>query len=421
MDIQTVDPLVQRDLERLLAGTVKCETPREMYGKLARSRATGKPLIIKAGFDPTAADLHLGHTVVLNKMRTFQELGHRVVFVIGDFTAMIGDPTGRNEARKPLTEDEIRRNAETYTAQVFKVLDPDRTEVRFNSEWLRPLGAEGLIRLAARYTVSRILERDDFKKRFQDEAPIGIHEFLYPLLQGYDSVALQADVELGGSDQLFNLLVGRALQRDHAQEPQVVMTMPLLEGTDARMVDGVLAGAKMSKSLGNYIGVTEAPTQQFLKVLSVSDDLMWRYYELLSRRAPEEVAAMRDDCKAHRKHPRDVKETLAVELVERFHGKEAADAAKEAGNRWLRERVSSSMQDIPVTAPTGGIPLAVALKEAGIAQSSSEARRRIAEGAVWVDDVRATGDGGLLMPGTTYTVRYGKKVAARLVVNHEII
>ena len=292
------NPAIEHELAELLGGCTKCETPAELGKKLQRSRETGKPLVVKAGFDPTAADLHLGHTVLLNRMRRFQELGHQVVFVVGDFTAMIGDPTGRNETRKPLTPEQIRGNAETYTAQVYKVLDPARTIVRFNSEWLRPLGAEGLIRLAAKYTVSRMLERDDFKKRFASETPIGVHEFLYPLLQAYDSVALNADVELGGSDQLFNLLVGRVLQRDAGQEPQVVLTMPLLEGTDAKVVDGVLTGAKMSKSLNNYIGVNEEPATQFLKVMAISDDLMWRYLDLLSAKSSAEVADLKENGRA---------------------------------------------------------------------------------------------------------------------------
>lgn len=406
---------VQEELSELLSGSMKCETASDLAKKLQKSRDTGVPLVVKAGFDPTAADLHLGHTVVLNKMRRFQEFGHKVVFIVGDFTALIGDPTGRNETRKPLTPEQIDVNAKTYTAQVFKVLDPAKTEIRRNSEWLDPLGAQGLIRLAARYTVSRMLERDDFKKRFQGEVPISLHEFLYPLLQGYDSVALRADVELGGSDQLFNLLVGRALQRDYGQEPQVVLTMPLLEGTDAKVVDGVLTGAKMSKSLGNYVGVTEEPTAQFLKLMSVSDDLMWRYYTLLSDRTTAEVQALQARCKAHDLNPRDAKESLAVELVARFHGADAGEAAREAGNRWLREKTQAEVAEKTVAAPPEGMPLAVALRESGLAASSGEARRRIAEGAVWVDDQRVTGE-LLLMPGETRLVRYGKKVAARITI-----
>jgi tyrosyl-tRNA synthetase len=409
------DPAIERDVAELLAGTVKCETTPDLIRKLARSRATGKPLIIKAGFDPTAADLHLGHTVVLSKMRRFQEMGHQVVFVVGDFTALIGDPTGRNEARKPLTPEAIRQNAETYTAQVFKVLDPAKTIVRFNSEWLRPLGAEGLIKLASKYTVSRMLERDDFKKRFALEMPISIHEFLYPLLQAYDSVALAADVELGGSDQLFNLLVGRALQRDSGQEPQVVLTMPLLEGTDAKVVDGILTGAKMSKSLGNYIGVTEEPTAQFLKIMSISDDLMWRYYELLSAKSSVEVGDLKARCKAHAVNPRDAKEALAAEIVARFHGTDSSQAALEAANRWLREKTVAELAEKTVEAPPEGLSMFVALRDTGMAASSGEARRKIGEGAVWMDDERVAAD-VLLMPGDVKVVRFGKKIAARITV-----
>jgi tyrosyl-tRNA synthetase len=399
-------------LSLLLSGTVHCETRADLEKKLA----SGRKLVVKAGFDPTAPDLHLGHTVVLNRMRRFQELGHHVVFIVGDFTARIGDPTGRNDMRPPLTDEQIDSNARTYTAQVFKILDPARTEVRFNSEWLRPMGADGLIRLAAKYTVSRMLERDDFHKRFEAEKPIGVHELLYPLLQAQDSVALKADVELGGSDQLFNLLVGRAIQREAGQEPQVVLTMPLLEGTDARVENGVLVGDKMSKSKGNTIGVTEPPREQFLKLLRVSDDLMWRYYDLLSTRTPDEVAALKAACKAHATNPRDVKEALAVELVTRFHGAAAAEEARDAGNRWLRERTVSedAVEEATVGAPDGWIALFAALREAGVA-SGGEARRKIGEGAVWVDDRRAD-DATKLVAGKTYVVRYGRKRVVRVTV-----
>lgn len=406
-------PDVSEELREILRGTVQCETPRELEEKLRRSRARGRPLVVKAGFDPTAPDLHLGHTVLLNKMRTFQELGHRVVFVVGDFTARIGDPTGRNEARPPLSPEEIDRNAATYAAQVFRVLDRDRTEIRRNGEWLQPLGADGIIRLAARYTVSRMLERDDFCRRFQGGLPIGVHEFLYPLLQGQDSVALEADVELGGTDQLFNLLVGRSLQRDCGQEPQVVITLPLLEGTDARMVDGVLTGSKMSKSQGNFIGVTEPPTTQFLKVMAISDDLMWRWYDLLSRRPVDEIERWKEECRSHRRNPREVKEALAEELVARFHGVEEARKAREEGNRWLREKTLGEVPEVSVAAPASGIPLAVALRQAGVAASSGEARRRLAEGAIHLDGQKVLED-VLLVPGETREIRYGRKVAVRL-------
>lgn len=410
------DPEIREMVRRLLAGSAQCETAAQLAAKLAKSREEGRPLTIKAGFDPTAADLHLGHTVVLNRMRTFQEMGHRVVFVVGDFTALIGDPTGRNEARKPLSPERIAENARTYTEQVFKILDPARTDIRFNSEWLKPLGAEGLIRLAARYTVSRMLERDDFKKRYAEQSPISVHEFLYPLLQAYDSVALQADVELGGSDQLFNLLVGRAIQRDHGQEPQVVLTMPLLEGTDAKVVNGTLVGAKMSKSLGNYIGVSEPPTEQFLKVMAISDDLMWRYYELLSRRDAAEVARMQTECRVHAMNPRDAKETLAFELVERFHGEAAAVEARDAANRWLRERSVQTLDEIVLPAPREGIALPNAVRAIGWADGTSEVRRRMTEGAVRVDGERIGDPRHLLMPGQTYEIHYGRKRAAKVTV-----
>jgi tyrosyl-tRNA synthetase len=397
----------------LLAGSVHCETRDDLQRKLA----TGRPLVVKAGFDPTAPDLHLGHTVLLNRMRRFQDLGHQVVFIVGDFTALIGDPTGRNEVRKPLSSEQIQANARTYTEQVYKVLDRERTIVRFNSEWLAPLGTEGLIKLAAKYTVSRMLERDDFKKRFHAQAPISVHELLYPLLQAYDSVAIRADIELGGSDQLFNLLVGRAIQKDYGVEPQVVLTMPLLEGTEARVVDGVLTGSKMSKSLGNYIGVSEPPTDQFLKVMRVSDDLMWRYFELLSRRPPAEVRALRDACVTKKLNPRDAKESLAVELVARFHGAEAAEAAREAGNRWLRERAvdQEAVEERTLEAPAEGLLLAAAIRDLGLA-SASEARRKIGEGAVYVDDERASDPTAKLEPGRTCLVRYGRKKVVRVSV-----
>lgn len=376
-------------------------------------------MVVKAGFDPTAPDLHLGHTVLINKMKQFQDQGHRVVFIVGDFTAMIGDPTGRNVARKPMEQEEIRRNAETYKEQVFKILDPNGTEIRFNSEWLGELGAEGVIKLAARYTVSRMLERDDFKKRYQAEAPIAVHEFLYPLLQAYDSVAIEADVELGGSDQLFNLLVGRAIQRDYGQDPQVVLTMPLLEGTEARMVDGKLTGAKMSKSLGNCIGITEEPRSQFLKMMAVSDDLMWRYCDLLSDLDPDEVTRMRSDCVAGTLNPREVKEKLAVEVVGRFHGVEKAQKARDEGNRWLRDRTvdQNSIPELTLKVPPEGALFIQSVRDLGVAASSSEVRRKLKEGAVWMDDKRLSPDETpRFLPGSTHVLRFGRKKVVRVVV-----
>lgn len=401
-------------LEILLRNTVHIETVEDLKRKIA----LGRPLVIKAGFDPTAPDLHLGHTVLLNKMKDFQDLGHRVVFVVGDFTAMIGDPSGRNEARRPLSKDEILKNAETYKEQVFKVLDAGRTEIRFNSEWLGALGAEGVIRLCAKYTVSRMLERDDFKKRFHEGIPLFIHELLYPLLQAYDSVALKADVELGGSDQLFNLLVGRAIQKDYGQEPQVVMTVPLLEGTDAKMVDGRLVGVKMSKSLGNYVGVAESPLTQFLKLMAISDDLMWRYLEVLLGWDKGEIEKVKDACARGEKNPRDVKERMAFEIVKRFHGEEGALRAVEEGNRWLRGRVrEEGVQECVVSAPKDGIMLFLALKEAGLVKSTSEARRKAEEGAIYLDGEKVQGEEvRKLLPGDVHTVRVGRKILARIKV-----
>src|SRR5436190_11998970 len=314
-----MDGELQTQIAELLRGTHEVLVEAELVKKLAR----GEPLRIKAGFDPTAPDLHLGHTVLINKMRQFQNFGHEVTFLIGDFTGMIGDPTGRNSTRPPLTEEQIAANAETYKKQVFKILDRERTEVRFNSEWLIPLGSPGLVKLSAKYTLARMLERDDFKKRWQNEVPIALHELLYPLAQGYDSVALRADVELGSSDQLFNLLVGRQLQKEYGQSPQVCLTGPLLEGIDAREVDGKIAGDKMSKSLGNYVGIDEPAQEQYGKLMSISDGLMWRYYELLSRRSLSEIQALRQE------HPKAAKSELAKEIVARYHGPDAARAAEE--------------------------------------------------------------------------------------------
>lgn len=395
-------------LEQVLAGSVHCETIDDLKRKLAY----GRPLVVKLGFDPTSPDIHLGHTVVLNKMRTFQDLGHQVVFIVGDFTAMIGDPTGRNETRKPLTSEQIRENARTYTEQVFKILDRNKTTVRFNSEWLGALGSEGIVRLAGKYTVSRMLERDDFKKRFDAGVPIGVHELLYPLLQAYDSVAIKADIELGGSDQLFNLLVGRAIQKDYGQEPQVVLTMPLLEGTDARVVNGVLVGNKMSKSLGNYIGVTEPPLAQFLKVMHISDDLMWRFYDLLSQKPREEILALKNACQAGRMNPRDAKEELAVEIVARFHGPEAAGEARIAGNLWLRERQIEQIDEKEIKVGDEGMTIIAAIRDLGLA-SGTEARRKIGEGAVYVNDQRITDPNMRLYPKNSYVIRYGRKKVIR--------
>ena len=339
----------------------------------------GRPLRVKAGFDPTAPDLHLGHTVLINKMRQFQMLGHTAIFLIGDFTGMIGDPSGRNATRKPLNREQIQENARTYAAQVFKILDPELTEVRFNSEWFDQMSAADLIRLAGKYTVARMLERDDFAKRYQGNQPIAVHEFLYPLVQGYDSVALKADVELGGTDQTFNLLVGRGLQADYEQPSQIVLTTPLLEGTD-----GV---NKMSKSLGNYIGINEPASEIFGKTMSISDDLMWRYIELLSFNiGTAELKNLRADAAAGQLNPRDLKIRLAHEIAERFAGKEAADGAVEAWHKRVQEGVvPADIEIVEITIPEGGIRITQLLKQSGLTASTGEAMRKIGENGVRID------------------------------------
>jgi tyrosyl-tRNA synthetase len=368
---------------------------------------------VKAGFDPTAPDLHLGHTVLISRMRRFQQFGHTVIFLIGDFTGMIGDPTGRNATRPPLTREQILANAETYKKQVFKILDPAETEVRFNSEWLGPMTFADVVRLASRHTVARMLERDDFKKRYTGNTPISIHEFLYPLAQGYDSVALKCDIELGSSDQLFNLLVGRALMHQYGQVPQIVLTGPILEGLDARLdpATGKIDGDKMSKSLGNYVGVAEAPEEQFGKLMSVTDDLMWRYYELLSARTSAEIAALRAG------HPKAAKVALAKEIVERFHGPEAARAA-EAHFEQVHARRETPEEVAEVAVALGGqpsLPLAAALADAKLAASRSEARRLVTQGGVTVNGERATDPQAPLGAGE-YLVKVGKRHFARLKV-----
>ena len=373
---------------------------------LARKVSRGQPLRVKAGFDPTAPDLHLGHTVLLNKMRQFQQLGHEVIFLIGDFTGLIGDPSGRNQTRPPLTPEEVQANARTYERQVFKILDPERTRVDFNSRWLSPMQAADFVRLAAHYTVARMLERDDFAKRYKSGQPIAIHEFLYPLAQGYDSVALKADVELGGTDQKFNLLVGRQLQTAYGQEPQVVLTMPLLEGTD-----GV---NKMSKSLGNYIGIAEPPGDMFGKVMKISDELMWRYFELLSFRPLTEVAALKRAAQEGR-NPRDIKLELAKEITARFHG---ADEAERAGRDFLA-RVSDRAvpADLPpqvLKVDAAGLRLPSLLKAAGLAASTSEANRKIEEGAVRIDGQRVSDRALVLNAGADHVLQVGSRRFARV-------
>lgn len=394
------------DFSELERGTDEIIPADEFRARLAQARAKGQRLRIKAGFDPTAKDLHLGHTLLLNKLRAFQEEGHEAVFLIGDFTGMIGDPTGKNETRRPLTRQQVEENAQTYREQVFKILDPERTTIAFNSSWLDQLGAEGMIRLAAQYTVARMLERDDFAKRYAGGQPIAVHEFLYPLLQGYDSVALQADVELGGTDQKFNLLMGRHLQSAAGQKPQCILTVPILEG-----LDGV---HKMSKSLGNYIGVNDAPTEMFGKLMSISDSLMWRYYDLLSFLPLGEVAALREAVAAGR-NPRDVKMQLGVELVARFHGTAAAEAAKAAFiAQFSRGALPEEIPEIRVAAPASGLPIARALKEAGLVSSNAEGNRMIEQRAVKVDQARIEDRGLLLAPGRQYLLQVGSRRYARL-------
>jgi tyrosyl-tRNA synthetase len=377
-------------------------------GDLTRKLARGRPLVVKTGFDPTAPDLHLGHTVLINKMRQFQQFGHDVVFLIGDFTGLIGDPTGRNATRPPLTPEAICENARTYETQIFKILDRERTRVEFNSTWMGPMNAAGLIQLAARHTVARMLERDDFASRYRAGQPIAIHEFLYPLVQAYDSVALKADVELGGSDQKFNLLVGRQLQESYGQEPQVVLTTPLLEG-----LDGV---NKMSKSLDNYIGITDPPGEMFGKLMSISDELMWRYYELLSFLPLAELARRRSEVAAGR-NPRDAKFDLGIEIVDRFHGAgSGARARDEFIARFQQGSMPESMPEVTLPATAGRLALAQALKGAGLVASTSEALRQIRQGAVRIDGERIEDTGAALAAGATHVVQVGKRRFARITI-----
>ena len=401
----TKHPVTEKVREALAVTLRGCEEllPQDDWvKKLARSEATGQPLRIKLGLDPTAPDIHIGHTVVLNKMRQLQDLGHTVIFLIGDFTSLIGDPSGRNSTRPPLSAEQIRANAETYKAQAYKVLDPDKTELRYNSEWSDALGARGMIQLAAKYTVARMMERNDFAERFKAGTPISVHEFLYPLMQGYDSVALQSDIELGGTDQKFNLLVGRHLQQEYGQEPQCILTMPLLEGTD-----GV---EKMSKSKGNYIGITEDANTMFAKVLSISDALMWRWYTLLSFRSMAGIEALKAEVAAGR-NPKDAKVMLAKEITARFHSASAADAAEAD---FINRSRGGVPDEIPAVALSGA-PLGIGLghKQAGLASSTSEANRLIDGGGVR-DDSGVVGDKGLKLAAGTYVVQVGKRKFARV-------
>ena len=374
----------------------------ELAARLEKARATGKPLRVKAGFDPTAPDLHLGHTVLIQKLKNFQDLGHQVIFLIGDFTGLIGDPSGKSETRPPLTEEQVKANAATYERQIFKVLDPARTLIDFNSRWMKPMAAQDLIRLAARHTVARMLEREDFHKRYTSQTPISIHEFLYPLIQGYDSVALEADVELGGTDQTFNLLVGRDLQREYGQTPQVVITLPLLEG-----LDGV---QKMSKSLGNYVGIDEPAKEIFGKLMSISDDLMLRYYELLTDITPEALARLKGDLATGAQHPRQVKEDLAKTLVARYHSRAAAEHEAQEFIRVLREReLPEEIEAVTLKVAEAKVWLPRLMVDAGLAVSSSEAQRLIRGGGVQVEGEKVTETGRELPVGRTYLLKVGKR------------
>ena len=395
MDIQTQLARIKRGSDELLVET-----------ELADKLKSGRPLRIKAGFDPTAPDLHLGHTVLINKLRHFQELGHHVMFLIGDFTGMIGDPTGKNFTRPPLSREQILENAKTYQEQVFKILDPEKTEICFNSSWFEPLGAAGMIRIAALHTVARMLEREDFSKRYAANQPIAIHEFLYPLCQGYDSVAMKADVELGGTDQKFNLLVGRELQKHYGQAPQCVLMMPLLEG-----LDGI---NKMSKSIGNYVGIAEPAKEIFGKLMSVSDELMWRYFDLLSFRPDDEIAAFKRETAGGR-NPRDIKVLLAQEIVTRFHSASAADAAlADFEARFQRGALPDDMPEVALVTAGGVLPIAQVVKQAGLTASTSDALRLIEQGGVRLNGEKVEDKALLLKSGETLVLQVGKRKFARV-------
>jgi tyrosyl-tRNA synthetase len=401
-------PVTDAVLEAMRISKRRCSEllpEADWLAKLARSEASGVPLRVKLGLDPTAPDIHLGHTVVLNKLRELQDLGHTVIFLIGDFTSMIGDPSGRNTTRPPLTREQIEANAKTYYAQASLVLDGSKTEIRYNSEWSDPLGARGMIQLASRYTVARMMERDDFSKRFKAGTPISVHEFLYPLMQGYDSVALKSDLELGGTDQKFNLLVGRSLQVEFGQDPQCVMTMPLLEG-----LDGV---EKMSKSKGNTIGLTEAPNDTFAKLMSISDELMWKYFELLSFRSAREIARLKAETEAGR-NPRDAKVLLAKEITSRFHGTAAADAGEADFNLRARGGIPDEIESVLLE----GAPLGIGavLKQARLAPSTSEALRLVDGGGVRIDGA-VVADRGLKLAAGTFVVQVGKRKFARVTLS----
>ena len=398
------------DIDVIRRGTDEILVERGLHEKLRR----GAPLRVKAGFDPTAPDLHLGHTVLINKLRQFQDLGHHVMFLIGDFTGLIGDPSGRDISRRPLESEEILTNAATYKEQAFKILDPERTEVCFNSSWMAELGAAGMIRLAAHYSVARMLERDDFQKRFRGGRTIGVHEFLYPLCQGYDSIAMRADVELGGTDQKFNLLVGRQLQELWGQEPQIAITVPILEGLDG--------DRKMSKSLGNYVGITESPSEMFGKLMSISDDLMWRYYELLSLDLSlNDIRALRVAVEEGKAHPRDAKVQLATEIVTRFHdARAAADVETEFNRRYRDGCLPDEIPHVDLRYGADQAPIANVLKDAALAVSTSEAMRLVRQGGVRVDGVRVENPRLALALGEKYLLQVGKRRVARIAL-HEMV
>lgn len=406
----------EEQYEEVTRGTVDLQVPEDLKKKLQRSYDKGKPLVIKAGFDPSRPDLHLGHSLLLTRMRRFQDFGHTVVFLIGDFTALIGDPTGKNTTRPALTRDEVKVNSETYKQQVFKVLDPDKTVVKFNSEWLDALGTEGMIRLASRYSVQRMLERDDFKTRYRENRSISLHEFLYPLLQGHDSVALKADVELGATDQLFNLGVGRQLMKDEGLEPQVIMTGPILEGLDAKLVDGVIVGDKMSKSLDNYVGIDEPADSIFGKLMSITDDLMWRYYKLLSSLPLKKVLEMEEQTKSGALHPKAAKVAFAQEMASRFQGEEAGrKASEDFEKRFAKKELSTEELPLVEVSLAGAekLPVTKLLPETKLVASATEARKLMAQGGVRVNGEKVTDPKAELGAGE-YTVQVGKLKVARV-------
>lgn len=408
MTTENLSDSIEHALAVSLRGCDELLPQDDWIKKLQRAEKTGKPLRIKLGLDPTAPDIHIGHTVVLNKMRQLQDLGHTVIFLIGDFTSLIGDPSGRNSTRPPLTAEQIKINAETYRTQAYKILDPDKTELRYNSEWCDALGARGMIELAAKYNVARMMERDDFHKRFHAGHSISVHEFLYPLMQGYDSVALKSDIELGGTDQKFNLLMGRHLQAEYGQEPQCILTMPLLEG-----LDGV---EKMSKSKNNYIGITEDANTMFAKVLSISDDLMWRWYTLLSFKSLQEIDALQAEVAAGR-NPKEIKVMLAHEITARFHSAAAAAAAEQDFNNRARGGVPDAIDEVQISLPADAtdMGIGVLLKQAGLAESTSAANRLIAGGGVRVDS-NVISDKGLKLQAGSYVLQVGKRKFAKVVL-----